>query len=87
MVKDDNSNRTIDCKTTMEQERILNSGQATLKPTEKRFNFCPTLFFVFKLATAHLAHFVLPRPHKPTPKAKQKEPNFASAQIIIMTTI
>ena len=86
MVKNDTADLTTVCNTTTGQELIVTSGQATLKPTEKRFNFCPTLFFVFKLATAHLAHFVLPRPHKPTPKAKQKEPNFASAQII-MTTI
>lgn len=86
MVKNDTADLTTVCNTTTGQELIVTSGQATLKPTEKRFNFCPTLFFVFKLATAHLAHFVLPRPHKPTLKAKQKEPNFASAQII-MTTI
>ena len=86
MVKNDTADQTTSCKTTTGQELIVTSRQATLEPTEKRFNFCPTLFFVFKLANAHLAHFVLPRPHKPTPKAKQKEPNFASAQII-MTTI
>jgi hypothetical protein len=85
MVKDDNGNGTLGCKTATGQELILNSGQAKLKPTEKSFNFCPTLFFVFKLASAHLAHFVLPRPHKPTPKAKQKEPNFAYAQIAMIT--
>ena len=85
MVKNDTDDLTTGCKTTTGQELIVTSGQATLKPTEKRFNFCPTLFFVFKLATAHLAHFVLPRPHKPTPKAKQKEPNFAYAQIVIIT--
>jgi hypothetical protein len=85
MVKNDTADLTTVCNTTTGQELIVTSGQAKLKPTEKSFNFCPTLFFVFKLASAHLAHFVLPRPHKPTPKAKQKEPNFAYAQIAMIT--
>lgn len=54
-------------------------GQTSLLTNRQRFVF--KFFFanaqIFKmiLCHAHLAHFVLPQPHKPTQKAKQKEPN------------
>jgi len=46
--------------------------------------FCQRSFLFFNfIADTHLAHFVLPQTQKPT-LAKQKEPNFANAQILLI---
>lgn len=60
-------------------DKIVTGGQ-TIQRKEVLF-FADPLFLIFNfIANAHLAHFVLPQPHKPT-QAKQKEPNFFNAQI------
>jgi hypothetical protein len=48
--------------------------------TDKRKNALPLHFLKFLLPSPHLAHLLLPPSHKPTPRAKSKEPNLTTAQ-------